>query len=332
MPPCSNADQLPIGGQYPTTCCFTNGDSCCEYYVANNQDDFDVAELLCAALGGCWTGWVFGPGWRDCEQFGCPDSALRSCCDLLTGDCTTEGGGSCNGVTQLATCPHGGSLGGPCDPDAATDCATLASTLHACCLDPVGGEWGGMCFVTNYASCEAAGGEFHWWEDECVETICSVGCRDNVEPFTPTTAAPGEEWGTKTYTLDLCYPAPMVRVRPPQAHGNSARRGRGVPMTEFEVRNVAQAQETGSETDPCARAYGVLARDENGRRRPYLCSQTDPNVATSATLSQGYFSKALDNSGGVLQGRRVRRAGVMTEPHREVRYEFKQLVCSTPLP
>ena len=293
-------------------CCFLDGSPCQDFFVENDDSGLSQAELDCANLGGCIakrSEWG-----ATCEQLGCmedqPFSYLISCCDLETGVCSETSFAACNSDSKRALCPVG------CSEDTQLTCEELAAELHVCCV-------GEFCLLTTASNCIAISGDYRWTENECTET-CEVGCRDAIEPFTPTF---GPEWGQKTYTLDLCYPAPMLRVRPPQSHGLAARRGRGVPMTAFEVRAVAQVQAAGAETDPCARAYGVLARGEDGRRRPYLCSQTDPNVTQSATYSQGYFSKALDNNGPILRGRRARRAGVMTEPHREVQYNIRQLIC-----
>lgn len=298
----------------PLPCCFLDGSPCIEFLVEGDDSGWSQAEADCSALDGCIAPRIF---WgMTCDQWGCPSSGPTaidvSCCDQLTGLCTVTSQHFCQASSQLAVCPA------DCDVGVVSQCEAFANELNVCCSST-----GEFCLLTTFADCTTLEGEYRRGETECTET-CLVGCRSPIDSFTP---ASGPEWGQKTYTLDLCYPAPMIRVRPPAAHNNPARRGRGVPMTAFEVRAVAQIQSAFNGVDPCARAYGVLARDENGRRRPYLCSQIDPNAPGSATYSQGYFSKALDDNGPILRGRRVRRAGVMTEPHREVQMYVKQMIC-----
>lgn len=210
-------------------------------------------------------------------------------------------------------CPEG------CPEAQQIACQDMTTEIHACCIDNFP-----FCFELTYAQCVAINGTFLWHEDECNEYVCGVGCRVALGyPYVPTD---GPEWGQKEYTEDICYPAPMKKVHPPYGHyvnWENYLPGRGMFVTAHEVRAVSQS----GDDDPCALAYGVLARGEHSRRRPYLCSRPHPTDTLSAAYSQGFFAKSPDNDGVVPRGRRFARCGVRTEPNREVQFYHPQLIC-----
>lgn len=289
----------------PLPCCYYDGRPCWEQWV--EFADVEAAKQACRDSGGCPGSWNFLCADWDCdEEFGAP----VSCCDPTDGTCYDTYAPLCQSqYGGVPLCPEG------CVGAQQITCEQMATELHVCCIDAYP-----SCAITTYGFCLSVGGNFLWHEDECNELVCGVGCRETVDSYVPTS---GPEWGQKEYTLDICYPVAMMLAHPLSGHEGGVPRGRGRPVTSHEVRAVAQS----GEDDPCAHAYGVLARGERGRMRPYLCSQPHPTDTSSAAYSQGFFAKSPDNLGVVPRGRMYMRVGVMTEPNREVQYQHPKLIC-----